>query len=119
MTAKKPKTKAADAAVPEIVDEAAFEERPRVLIVDDDEWNLLALKTVVEEVADVVVASSGEEALRQLLRGEFAVILLDVFMPGLDGYETAQIIREREQTKRIPIVFLSAVNKESAHLIRG
>ena len=90
-----------------------------MLIVDDDERNLLALKTVVEEVADVVVAASGEEALRQLLRGEFAVILLDVFMPGLDGYETAQIIREREQTKRIPIVFLSAVNKESAHLIRG
>lgn len=94
-------------------------ERPRVLIVDDDERNLLALKTVVEEVADAVVASSGEEALRQLLKGEFAVILLDVFMPGIDGYETARIIREREQTKRIPIVFLSAVNKESAHLLRG
>lgn len=94
-------------------------ERPKVLIVDDDERNLLALKTVVEEVADVVVASSGEEALRHLLRGEFAVILLDVFMPGIDGYETARIIRERDQTKRIPIVFLSAVNKESAHLLRG
>lgn len=94
-------------------------DRPRVLIVDDDERNLLALKTVVEEVADAVVASSGEEALRQLLKGEFAVILLDVFMPGIDGYETAKIIREREQTKRIPIVFLSAVNKESAHLLRG
>jgi PAS domain S-box-containing protein len=95
------------------------EERPKVLIVDDDERNLLALSTVVEEVADVVTASSGEEALRQLLKAEFAVILLDVFMPGLDGYETAQIIREREQTKRIPIVFLSAVNKENAHLLRG
>ena len=94
-------------------------DRPRVLIVDDDERNLLALKTVVEEVADAVTASSGEEALRHLLKGEFAVILLDVFMPGLDGYETAQIIREREQTKGIPIVFLSAVNKESAHLLRG
>ncbi|MDQ3140171.1 MAG: response regulator [Pseudomonadota bacterium] len=94
-------------------------ERPRVLIVDDDERNLLALKTVVEDVADVVVAASGEEALRHLLKGEFAVILLDVFMPGIDGYETAKIIREREQTKHIPIVFLSAVNKESAHLLRG
>ena len=59
---------------------------------------------------------SGEEALRHLLKGEFAVILLDVYMPGMDGYETAQIIREREQTKRIPIVFLSAVNKETEHL---
>ncbi len=94
-------------------------ERARVLVVDDDERNLLAIETVIEEVADVVVARSGEEALRHLLKGEFAVILLDVYMPGMDGYETAQIIRSREQTKRIPIVFLSAVNKETEHLIRG
>ena len=94
-------------------------ERARVLVVDDDERNLLAVGTVLEDVADVVTANSGEEALRHLLRGEFAVILLDVYMPGMDGYETAQIIRSREQTKRIPIVFLSAVNKETEHLIRG
>ncbi|WP_324808347.1 response regulator [Sphingomonas sp. LY29] len=93
--------------------------RPRVLVVDDDERNLLAVSTVLEDIGEVVVANSGEEALRQLLKGEFAVILLDVFMPGLDGYETAQIIREREQTKRIPIVFLSAVNKETEHSMRG
>jgi signal transduction histidine kinase len=92
---------------------------PRVLVVDDDEHNLLAISTVLEDIGEVITARSGEEALRQLLKGEFAVILLDVYMPGLDGYETAQIIREREQTKRIPIVFLSAVNKETAHLIRG
>ncbi|HEX2763176.1 MAG TPA: response regulator [Allosphingosinicella sp.] len=94
-------------------------ERPRVLIVDDDERNLLAIRTVLEDVGDIVVARSGEEALRHLLKGEFAVILLDVYMPGMDGYETAQIIRSREQTKRIPIVFLSAVNKEAEHLLRG
>ncbi|MDQ3482622.1 MAG: response regulator [Pseudomonadota bacterium] len=94
-------------------------ERPRVLIVDDDKRNLLALGTVLEDVGEVVLASSGEEALRQLLKGEFAVILLDVFMPVLDGYETARIIRSRKQSKRIPIVFLSAVNKENEHLIRG
>ena len=93
--------------------------RPRVLIVDDDERNLLALETVLEDVGEVVVARSGEEALRELLKGEFAVILLDVYMPGMDGYETAQIIRSREQSKGIPIVFLSAVNKETEHLIRG
>ena len=92
---------------------------PRVLVVDDDENNLLAISTVLEDIGEVVVAKSGEEALRQLLKGQFAVILLDVYMPGMDGYETAQIIREREQTKRIPIVFLSAVNKEAEHLIRG
>jgi PAS domain S-box-containing protein len=93
--------------------------RPRVLVVDDDERNLLAIRTVLEDVGEIVVARSGEEALRHLLKGEFAVILLDVYMPGMDGYETAQIIRSREQTKRIPIVFLSAVNKETEHLIRG
>jgi CheY-like chemotaxis protein len=94
-------------------------ESARVLLVDDDERNLLALKTVLEDLGEVVLARSGEEALRHLLKGEFAVILLDVYMPGMDGYETAQIIRSREQTKSIPIVFLSAVNKEAEHLMRG
>ncbi|HVU30780.1 MAG TPA: response regulator [Sphingomicrobium sp.] len=94
-------------------------ERPRVLLVDDDERNLLAIATVLEDLGEVVLARSGEEALRHLLKGEFAVILLDVYMPGMDGYETAQIIRSRESTKGIPIVFLSAVNKEAEHLLRG
>src|SRR5687768_18529831 len=112
-------SKAVPAAVPRIAPEAELAERARVLVVDDDERNLLAIRTVLEDVGEVVTASSGEEALRHLLKGEFAVILLDVFMPGMDGYETAQIIRSREQTKRIPIVFLSAVNKEKEHLMRG
>ena len=94
-------------------------ERARVLLVDDDERNLLAIATVLEDLGEVVLARSGEEALRHLLKGEFAVILLDVYMPGMDGYETAQIIRSRDQTKGIPIVFLSAVNKEAEHLLRG
>jgi len=94
-------------------------ERARVLLVDDDERNLLAVATVLEDLGEVVLARSGEEALRHLLKGEFAVILLDVYMPGMDGYETARIIRNREQTKGIPIVFLSAVNKETEHQLRG
>ena len=94
-------------------------ERARVLLVDDDERNLLAVATVLEDLGEMVLARSGDEALRHLLKGEFAVILLDVYMPGMDGYETAQIIRGREQTKGIPIVFLSAVNKEAEHLLRG
>src|SRR3954451_21171113 len=94
-------------------------DRARVLLVDDDERNLLAVATVLEDLGEVVLARSGEEALRHLLKGEFAVILLDVYMPGMDGYETAQIIRSRDQTKGIPIVFLSAVNKEQEHLLRG
>src|SRR3954469_6957304 len=94
-------------------------ERPRVLLVDDDERNLLAVQSTLEDLGEVVPAKSGEEALRHLLKGEFAVILLDVYMPGMDGYETAQIIRSRDQTKGIPILFLSVVNKEAEHLLRG
>ena len=103
----------------EPVPRVAAAERARVLLVDDDERNLLAIATVLEDLGDIVLARSGEEALRHLLKGEFAVILLDVYMPGMDGYETAQIIRSRDQTKGIPIVFLSAVNKEAEHLLRG
>jgi signal transduction histidine kinase len=93
--------------------------RARVLIVDDDERNLLALSQVLRDIADVVTASSGKDALRVLLTQDVAVILLDVFMPGMDGYEVASLIRERQQTARIPIIFLSAVNKETEHLMRG
>jgi PAS domain S-box-containing protein len=107
------------ALTPEATNSLERAERARVLVVDDDERNLLAIRTVVEDLAEIVTASSGEEALRHLLKEEFAVILLDVYMPGIDGYETAQIIRSREQTKRIPIIFLSAVNKETEHLLRG
>jgi PAS domain S-box-containing protein len=98
---------------------AATSARARILLVDDDERNLLALSEILGGLADVVTATSGREALRHLLDGEFAVILLDVFMPGIDGYETAQLIRDRQQTARIPIIFLSAVNKETEHLMRG
>ena len=79
----------------------------------------MALGEVLKDVAQVVTATSGRDALRLLLKGEFAVILLDVFMPEMDGYETAGLIRKREQTARIPIIFLSAVNKETEHLMRG
>ena len=94
-------------------------QKARILLVDDDERNLLAMSEVLDGLAEVVTATSGREALRHLLKGDFAVILLDVFMPGMDGYETAGLIREREQTARIPIIFLSAVNKETEHLMRG
>lgn len=93
--------------------------RSRILLVDDDERNLLALSEVLDGLAQIVTATSGRDALRLLLKDEFAVILLDVFMPGLDGYETARLIRDRKQTSRIPIIFLSAVNKEMEHLLRG
>ncbi|MDW6022364.1 response regulator [Mesorhizobium sp. BAC0120] len=91
----------------------------RVLAVDDDERNLLAIAEVLDGIGDVVCVSSGEEALRCLLKDEFAVILLDVLMPGLDGYETAALIRKRERSKNTPIIFLTAINKEEAHMLRG
>ena len=94
-------------------------EKARILLVDDDERNLLALSEVLDDLAEVVCVTSGRDALRTLLKKDFAVILLDVFMPGMDGYETAALIREREQTARIPIIFVSAVNKETEHLMKG
>ncbi|MDG4901580.1 MULTISPECIES: response regulator [unclassified Mesorhizobium] len=93
--------------------------RARVLAVDDDERNLLAIAEVLGEVGEVVCAQSGEEALRFLLKEDFAVILLDVLMPNLDGYETATLIRRRERSKNTPIIFLTAISKEEAHMLRG
>jgi len=93
--------------------------RASVLVVDDDNRNLLALSEVLGDIADVVCASSGEEALRFLLKQQFAVIILDVLMPVMDGYETARLIRSRVQTRDTPIIFLTAINKEDAHLLKG
>lgn len=93
--------------------------RARILAVDDDERNLLAISEVLASTGDVICAQSGEEALRFLLKEDFAIILLDVLMPGIDGYETAALIRQREQSRRTPIIFLTAINKEQAHMLRG
>ena len=94
-------------------------EMARILLVDDDKRNLLALSEVLEDLADVVCAASGEEALRFLLKERFAVVILDVLMPGLDGYDTARLLRGREQSRDTPVIFLSAINKEEQHLLRG
>jgi CheY-like chemotaxis protein/signal transduction histidine kinase len=91
----------------------------RVLLVDDDRRNLLALSEVLEDLAEVVCAASGEEALRFLLKERFAVVILDVLMPGMDGYDTARLLRGREQSRDTPVIFLSAINKEEQHLLRG
>jgi CheY-like chemotaxis protein len=96
------------------------EQQPvRVLAVDDDSRNLLTIGEVLRDVAEIDCARSGEEALRFLLREEFAVILLDVLMPGLNGYQTAELIRQRESSKSTPIIFLTAINKDDAHMLRG
>ena len=93
---------------------------PRVLLVDDRPDNLLALRAVLEPLGfGLVEASSGEEALRQLLVDEFAVIILDVQMPVLDGFETARLIKGRERTRHVPIIFLTAISGEPEHYLRG
>jgi signal transduction histidine kinase len=93
---------------------------PRVLLVDDRPDNLLALRAVLEPLGlQLVEADSGEEALRHLLAGEFALIILDVQMPVLDGFETARLIRARERTRYVPIIFLTAISGEPEHYLRG
>ena len=93
---------------------------PKVLIVDDRPDNLLVLEAILEPLpCELVRAGSGQEALRRLLHDEVAVILLDVQMPGLDGYETARAIKGRERTRSIPIIFLTAIDRELDHKLRG
>lgn len=100
------------------------EYRPRVLLVNDDAASLLALHTVLEPSAgaeryDVIVASSGEEALRQVLLQEFAVILMDVNMPGMDGFETADAIHAHPRTADTPIIFVTAFQADEVAKLRA
>jgi two-component system, sensor histidine kinase len=91
-----------------------------ILLVDDHPENLLALQAVLESPDyRLVKAKDGMEALKLLLKEEFHLILLDVFMPGLNGFETAAMIRERAKTRQIPIIFITAVNKSDADAARG
>ena len=92
----------------------------KILIVDDKADKILALEAVLEELGQTIVrAYSGREALRCLLNEDFAVILLDVQMPGVDGYETAVLIRERQRSRQTPIIFLTANDFGSQHVFRG
>ncbi|WP_052475995.1 response regulator [Cohnella kolymensis] len=91
-----------------------------LLIVDDHAENLLVLEASLSgEGYRLVRADSGEAALRHLLREEFAVIVLDVQMPGMDGFETARLIKAREKTKDTPILFISATSREAVHQFEG
>lgn len=91
-----------------------------ILLVDDHPENLLALEAVLEaENYNLVRAYSGDEALRCILMDEFALIVLDVEMPGMDGFETAKLIKLREKSKSIPIIFITAKNREMEHLFTG
>ena len=89
------------------------EDRANILIVDDRPDKLLVLETILQDLEqNVVVAQSGDEALKRVLEHDFAVILLDVNMPGMDGLETAAFIRGRQRTAHTPIIFVTAYGRE-------
>ena len=96
------------------------ERRVNVLLVDDRPENLLALEQILESLdQNLVTATSGEEALKCLLNDEFAVILLDVQMPGMDGFETAARIKQHPRSRDTPIIFLTAISRALHHHLRG
>lgn len=98
-----------------------FEMPPQaVLIVDDTPQNLVALEVVLEDMdCDLVTASSGTQALNKLLKQEFALVLLDVQMPNMDGFEVAEIMRSNKRTANVPIIFVTANSREERNVHRG
>src|SRR3954454_3274572 len=94
--------------------------KAKILMVDDKPENLVALEAALKPLGkELVSANSGEEALKALLHEDFAVVLLDVQMPGMDGFETAELIKGRERTRTVPIIFVTAISKEREHVFRG
>jgi len=94
--------------------------RSKILIVDDRKENLFALKQTLNEVdVDIITATSGQESLKSTLHHDFALIILDVQMPEMDGYELAELLRGKKETQKIPIIFLSAVHTSSFSLFKG
>src|SRR3954453_20388983 len=92
----------------------------KILLVDDSPENLLSAGAVLESLGqEVITAESGREALRHLLDRDFAVIILDVMMPEMDGFETAALIRQRERSRLTPIIFLTALGRSEEHMLRG
>jgi PAS domain S-box-containing protein len=97
-----------------------MDEKVNILLVDDQPNNLLALESILAEMnQDLVTVESGKKALKALLEREFAVILLDVQMPELDGFETARLIRSRDKSRDTPIIFLTALSRSETNVYRG
>src|SRR5437762_13535554 len=91
-----------------------------ILLVDDKPENLLSLEAVLESLRqNLVKAHSGREALRYVLKDDFAVILIDVQMPGMDGFETVDLIKERERSRHTPVIFITALSKNEMYISRG
>jgi CheY-like chemotaxis protein len=91
-----------------------------ILLVDDRPENLLALESLLESPGvKIVKATSGNEALGLMLGYDFALVLLDVQMPGMDGFETAELMRGTEKTRQVPIIFVTAISTEQQHVFKG
>jgi PAS domain S-box-containing protein len=100
--------------------QAPMLKKANILIVDDRADKMLALEAVLEHLGEnLVKARSGKEALKCLLQQEFAVILMDVSMPGMDGFETASLIRKRQQTEHTPIIFVTSISDTENHITKG
>ncbi len=96
------------------------ENKINILIVDDRPENLLSMESLIESPElNIVRASSGNESLGLMLDYEFAIVLLDVQMPGMDGFETAELMRGSEKTKHVPIIFVTALSKDQKYVFRG
>lgn len=94
--------------------------KPKILLVDDRPENLFVLESLIDGPdVELVKAGSGNEALAKVLDHDFALVLLDVQMPGMDGYEVAELMRGNRQTQNIPIIFVTAKNKEQANIFKG
>ncbi|WP_430973428.1 response regulator [Sunxiuqinia rutila] len=94
--------------------------KPKILIVDDLVENLISLEAVLEDFdSDIFRAYSGEEALKLSLKEEFALVILDVQMPGMNGYETLEMMRQRKKTRYLPVIFVSAIHQSDLHIIKG
>jgi signal transduction histidine kinase len=107
-----------ESLAPEALGEAA--PQAKILLVDDEPKSLFALQELLSQLGqNLMIAQSGEEALRLALKNDFAVILLDVRMPGIDGFETARLIRSRERSRLTPIIFLTAAADEMTSMFRG
>ena len=94
--------------------------RPKILIVDDLLENLISLEAILEDFdIDLIRAFSGEEALKHSLKEDFALAILDVQMPGMNGYETLEMMRQRKKTKYLPVIFVSASHQSDLNIIKG
>jgi len=94
--------------------------KPKILIVDDLLENLISLEAVLDDFdIEMVRAFSGEEALKNSMKDEFALAILDVQMPGMNGYETLEMMRQRKKTKFLPVIFVSAIHQSDLHIIKG